>query len=398
MIKELIKLLCPALGFRMHVAAAMVGAAAVGAVGSNMAANTAADGQKSAAEAANSPWSAAQPYVAYGFDPAKSALDQGLAQGNYTGELTAGLHQYQTQGADGAAAWANGNGANSANTFYNTGTTLSNQGAAFTGNAGNLYNTANQNSGNNAQSFANFGNQLATGSLAQSQIDAANQSVQRSLNQSQLPTLMSAAAGNGQTDSTRTGVSAGLLQSQAQQNMLANATAIQSNLFNQGSQMAQSQYNTQQQQALAANQQLGQGYTLGNTALQNANTTAGSNYNMLEGAGGVYQNQQQNVDNANYSQFYQNQTNALNLIGNYENVIGGKWGGQAVSSVGPSAAAASLQGAVGGATSAYGLYNQYQNLYGNSGASGLQGGQSALNVANASNDPIASLNATQGWT
>lgn len=55
----------------------------------------------------------------------------------------------------------------------------------------------------------------------------------------------------------------------------------------------------------------------------------------------------------------------------------------------------SLSGGVSGAANGYALNSILSN---NSGASGLIGGQSALNVANASADPIASLNASQGWT
>ncbi|MCA8018070.1 hypothetical protein [Burkholderia metallica] len=55
-----------------------------------------------------------------------------------------------------------------------------------------------------------------------------------------------------------------------------------------------------------------------------------------------------------------------------------------------------LSSAFGNAGAGYGL----SSILGlnNSGASGLIGGQGALNIANASTDPIGSLNATQGWT
>ena len=65
---------------------------------------------------------------------------------------------------------------------------------------------------------------------------------------------------------------------------------------------------------------------------------------------------------------------------------------QAAGTVG---AANAISGGLGSAGNAYALNSI---LSANSGASGLIGGQGALNIANASNDPIGSLNATQGWT
>lgn len=78
--------------------------------------------------------------------------------------------------------------------------------------------------------------------------------------------------------------------------------------------------------------------------------------------------------------------------------------GQSIGSNMIGAGNAQAAGTVGSANALSGgltslLNNQafLQSFGGNSGASGLVGGQSALNVANASNDPIGNLIASQGW-
>lgn len=396
MIKTLLKILAPAIFVRFNVAAATLGAAAVGAVGSGMAASTAADGQKAAAEAANSPWKAAQPYISGQFDGTQTALTNALGMGTnstYDGERVAGLNPYQTQGADSAAAYANGNGLNTANQFYGTGMGLTNTGSAYGSNAQGLLAQAQQDP---TQGFMNYANGLANSDMATQMINSANRDASRTLNESQLPSLAVQAAGNGNTDSTRTGVSQAILQRGASEQMADTAANIRSQLFNTGLQTAQSQYNANQTQALNANQQVGNAYQLGSSALLNGQQANGNNFDQLNAAGSMYQTQNQNLDNAAMQQFNEQQTTPLNLYGQYMNVINGKWGGQPVNPIGPSVAGSAIQGAAGAGLMGYGLYDKLGGY--NSGASGLVGGQSALNVANASSDPIASLNSTQGWT
>jgi hypothetical protein len=358
MIKTLIKLLAPGFFMRSHVAAATIGAAAVGAVGSSMAAGTAADGQKAAAEAANSPWSQAQPYISGEFGNAQNALHNALGMGTnstYDGERVAGLNPYQIQGANQTAAYANGNGINTANQFFNTGMGLTNTGSAYGANAQGLLAQAQQDP---TQGFMNYANGLANSSMADNLITAANRDASRSLNESQLPSLAVQAAGNGNTDSTRTGVTQAILQRNASEQMADTAAQIRGQLFNTGLQTAQSQYNANSDRALNANQQVGNAYQLGSQSLINGQQANGNNFDQLTAAGGLFQGQQQNVDNAAMQQFKEQQTTPLNLYGQYMNVINGKWGGQPVNPIGPSVAGAGLQGAAGGAMMGYGLYDK----------------------------------------
>lgn len=370
MFQQLLRYLVPALYAQSHVAAAAIGGAVVSGVAGYASAGEQADATKEAAATANSPWSAAQPYLSGEFGNEQDALNNALNMGTYSGERVAALNPYQTQGADSAAAYANGNGTNTANQFYNSGTGMMNSGQNYGTNAQSLFNQAQQDP---TQSFYQNGTNLATSSLAQQMTDAANLNVSRDLNETQLPSLALQAAGNGNTDSTRTGISQALLQSQAQQNMLQNATNIQSQLFNTGVNTSQNQYNQNFSNALNANNQSANAYQLGGNSLLNGQTANTNNFNTLQNAGSIYQNQQQNQDAAAYQQFQEQQSTPLNLYGQYSNVINGKWGGQAITQQSGNPIGSSLQGAATGATTGAGLanlFNQYQNSNNSSGISG----------------------------
>jgi hypothetical protein len=322
-----------------------------------MAASTAASAQQSAAANSNSPWSQAQPYLESGYGQAQTALNNSLNMGTdatYTGERVAALNPYQTQGANSTAAYANGNGVNTANQLYGVGSQLTAQGAQFGGNAQSMVNQAGVNSNQNLQSFENAGNNLAQSSTTQNMINAADLSASQNLNETTLPSLLMQGEGQGGNDNTRTGVAMGVATGQAQANMLANASNIQGQMFNTGMSAAQNQYNTQQTQELNANNQVGQAGQMGAQDLLNGQEANGNNFDQLEASGGVFQGQQQNLDNAAMTQFSQEQQNPLNLIGQYQGIINGSYGGQPVSSVGPSVAAGTLQGLAGGALQGYG--------------------------------------------
>jgi hypothetical protein len=273
-------------------------------------------------------------------------MNAALTQGAYTGPRVAGLNPYSTQAADGAAGYANGNGANTANTFYQNGMALAGQGTNYANNAQSVF---GQTQTDPSQQFLSTANSYANSPYADSMIDAANRDVSRDLNETQLPTLALNAAGSGNTNSTRTGITQGILQRGASDRMADTAANIRGQLFNTGLGMAQTQYNTNTSNALQANGQLGTAAQLGNSELLNGQQANGNNFDQLNAAGQVFQTQDQ-AQLTGQQQQWQDQLNTpLNILGQYQNVIGGKWGGQPVSSVGPSTVAAGAQGALGGA-------------------------------------------------
>lgn len=334
------------------------GAAAVGAIGSLAASsnsNSAAAGQ---AANNNAPWQQAQPYVTQGYTDDQNYLNSATAMGTngaYSGERVAGLNGYQTAGANQAGQYASGQGLNTQNGLYNGGMSAMQQGANYGNNATSLMQQATN--PNAEQGFINAGNQLANSSTTQGMIDSANLATSRDLNETQLPSLLTSAEGQGGNDNTRTGIAQGLLESQAQQNMLANASNIQGQMFNEGMSSAQNQYNTGIQNGINANGQVGQSFNNGGTALMNGQQAAGNNMNLSQQAGGVFQNQQQQQDNGAMQDFSDQQNNNLNLLQKYQGIINGSYGGADPSGVGTSNVASGLQGAMTGAAAGYGLYN-----------------------------------------
>ena len=329
-----------------------VAGAVVGTVGNAISSSNAADAQVSAAEAANSPWSAARPFISGEFQPAQDALNTALGMGAYTGQRVAGLDPYQTQGANSAAAWANGNGAATADQLFKTGTGMTAAGAGYGSNAQSMFDRAQADP---TQGFLSTASHYANNPYVDQMIDAANRDTSRDLNESQLPSLALQAAGTGNTDSTRTGVTQAILQRNASERMADTAANIRSQFFNNGLTMAQNQYNANADRALSANSQVGNAYSLGSSALLDGQQANGNNFDQLQAAGGVFQNQNQNQLTAAQQQFEDQRDVPLNLIGQYMNVINGKWGGAPISSVGPSVAGIAIQGGLGGAAMAYGM-------------------------------------------
>lgn len=355
MLSKIFQLILPLHLFKSSVVVGGVAAAGIGAAGSMMAAKTAAKGQEAAAKSANSPWSASQPYIINGFEKASPALDDALAMGAYSGPRVAGLNGYQTQGADQTAAWANSNGLDTANTLYGAGKTMTGAGTQFGANGQTLFDQAGTNQTGN---FLNTANAYANNPYVDGLVDANSRDITRNLNENQLPSLALGAAGSGNTNSTRTGVSEAIAQRGAADRLADVSNNIRSSFFSKGLDMAQNQYNTQQGQALQANGQLGTAFGMGTNALTQGQQANGNNFDQTQAAGGVFQGQEQQQLTADQQAWAEKQNVPLDLLGKYMSVINGKFGGQAINPVGPSVGAAGIQGALGGAAGAAGLYGK----------------------------------------
>lgn len=320
-----------------------------------VAANKQAKAAKSAAQAANSPWSEAQPYIISGYEKALPALDDALAMGAYSGDRVADLDPYQKQAANQTANWASNQGVDTANTLYGGGKTMAGAGANYGNNAGALFAQAGQDM---TGSFLNQANAYANNPYVDGLIDANSRDIVRNLNENQLPALNLAAAGSGNTNSTRTGVAQAIAERGAADRLADVSNNIRSSFFSKGLDMARDQYNTQQGQALAANGQLGTAFGMGNQALIAGQQANGNNFDQLNAAGSMFQGQAQNELNAAQQAHAEQQNNQLDLLGKYMSIINGSYGGQAISSVGPSVAGAGIQGALGGAAAGAGLYGK----------------------------------------
>lgn len=333
-------------------AAIPLAGAAIGAVGSVMASKNAANGQIKAAEAANSPWSKSQPYILNGYDKAKPALNDAMDQGIYSGERVAGLNPFQTNGANSTGNWASGTGSQIPDWLAQGGQNMMGAGANFGGNAQSVFDEAG---GDHTQQFLDTASQYANNPYVDGLVDANSRDITRNLNENQLPALNLAAAGSGNTNSTRTGVAQGIMERGASDRLADVSNNIRSSFFTQGLNSARDQYNQQQQQRAGVNQQLGQAYQMGTGSLTGAQQANGNNFDQTQAAGGVFQNQQQQQDAAAQAAHGEQQNTNLDLLSKYMGIINGKYGGTGTAGQTYSPGASAIQGAIGGAQGAAGI-------------------------------------------
>jgi hypothetical protein len=214
-------------------------------------------------------------------------------------------------------------------------------------------------------------------------IDASSRDITRNLNENQLPSLNLAAAGTGNTNSTRTGVSQAIAERGAADRLADVSSNIRSTLFNNGLNMAQSQYNTQQGLASTTNQQLGNAYQLGTGSLTGAQQANGNNFDQTQAAGGVFQNNQQQNLTANQAAYTEGQNTNLDLLAKYMGIINGAYGGSGVTGTVSNGTAAGIQGALGGAQAGLGLYGKLGGYNNTTAMPGLEGGYNNVTGAGA---------------
>jgi hypothetical protein len=384
MFKAILRMLVPSLApgigrkYGIDPITASLGSAAIGAVGSIFGDKSSSQSAQQQQADVNSPWSKAQPYITQGYDKAQGFLNDATT-GAYTGPRVAGLNPYTTQGADSTAAFAGNQGQNIANGLYGSGSSMLGFGQQFGNNAQSVFDQAGT---DQTQNFLKSANDYANSPYADSMIDAASRDTVRNLNENQLPALNLAAAGSGNTNSTRTGVAQGIAERGASDRLADISSSIRSNLFNTGLSTAQSQYNTQQALRSNVNQQLGTAYGQGVGSLTAAQQANGNNFDQLTGAGNIYQtNDQANLD-ANKAAYTEGQNTNLDLLQKYMSIINGKYGGTGVAGQVSSPVSSGIQGALGGAASGAGIIGKLGG-FGNAGTTGLEGGYNNVTGDNA---------------
>lgn len=332
-----------------------VAGATIGAVGSYMGSKGGGGGSQ---QSSNAPWGVQAPYLDYGFGQTKDALNNALAMGTYGGPRVAGLDPMQTQGANYAGTYANGYGMPGAQALGSTAIGNVNAGANFGSNAAGLY--AQVNGADPTQQIIKNANAYANNPSVDGLIDSANRDVTRQLNEQDLPSLARAASGSGNTNSTRTGTESAILQRGASDRMADTASNIRSQFFGKGLDMAQGQYNQNLSNSLNANSQLLQAYQAGGNGVLQGQQAAGNTMDQLLAGGGLFQTQNQAGITAGQQAFQEKQNGALDLLGKYQSIIGGNYGGtsSSSSSSGSNPWASALQGGLGGASAGAGLFGK----------------------------------------
>lgn len=301
------------------------------------------------------PWGPQQEYLTWGFGQAKDAAQNALKNPVYQGNRVASLNPYSSGIANQVGGFAPTSFGYGTNTQA-LGANVANTGGQFAGNASNLF---SQYSGDPTQQILANANSYANSPYAQGMVDAAGRDVTRNLYENQLPTLAKAAAGSGNTNSTRAGVESAIAQRGAADRLADISTGIRGQLFNQGLTQSQNQYNQNLQNSLAANSQLYNAYTGGTNGLIQGQQMVGNAFDQGTGAGNVFQNQEQNQLNADMAKFNETNQNPLNYLTQYMGLVNGNYGG---TSTGTSTAPTyggglmgGLMGAAGGALGGIGI-------------------------------------------
>ena len=274
--------------------------------------------QSSSSSSTQAPWEPQIPFLTYGFDQAKSLYSNAAQNPVYQGQRVADLNGFQTSSADNAGNFSN-NGWGFASNAMGQGNNLMNTGSAYGGNASSLF----QQALNNPNGALNMGNSYANSDVANGLIQSAGRDVTRNLYENQLPTLAKAAAGSGNTNSTRAGVESAIAQRGAADRLADISSNIRGTLFDAGN----GQYNTNFNNALNSNNQLAGAYNSGMNGMLNGANLGTNLFNMGQNAGGMYQQQNQNQLNANMNKFNETNNNGLDLLNKYMALVRGNYGG-----------------------------------------------------------------------
>ena len=255
-------------------------------------------------------WNIAKPTAQFANTAGVNLAQQVMNNPAYSGQRVADLNPYQTNSANTLGSFAN-NTANMGYGLMNSGVDSLSAGAAVGGNAADIY---GRSMGDPTQSFIDQAGQYANNPYVNGMIDASGRDVSRQLNEQQLPSLARAASGAGNTNSSRTGVESAIMERGAQDRLADISSGIRSQFFGQGLGMAQNQYNQNLQNMMNANSGLLNAGQYGAGLVGAGQNFAGNNFNLGQSAGGVFQNQNQNVLQGNMNQFNETWQNPLSAI------------------------------------------------------------------------------------
>lgn len=304
----------------------------------------------------SNPWEPQQDYLKFGFSSAKDALGNALKNPTYTGPRVAGLNPFQTTGANWLGNFTQNQGFGNANALNSASTNLLNAGSGFGANAQSIFDRA---SVDPTQSILATAGAYANNPYADGLINAASRDVTRNLYENQLPGVGLRASGSGNTNSTRAGVESAILQRGAADRLTDLASNIRGQLFNTGLSAGQNQFNQNLTNMLNANSGLLNSFNTGMTGFNNGQNLAAGNFDALNAAGGLYQNQGQNQINADMAQFNETNANPLSYIQQYMQSVGGNYGGTSTgSSTAPSTGGGfggMVAGALGGGLGGLGV-------------------------------------------
>ena len=279
----------------------------------------------------NQAYTDSRPYLLRVMQDGEAALDDVLAQGNYTGPTYAGLNPASQQGVDNSIA--------AGRTGYADAGNFMNLGRGFGANAVDLYNRAGQSQLDAANAYA------ADPANYSALLDAATFDDRRNLNENTLTNLNQGASMSGNANSSRAGVASAVAERGYQDRRANTAVNIQDALRQR---FMADQQNTLSNLTSANNnlsQLYGTGFTQGNLSANN-----------MTQAGGVLQRDQQNQYDDQRNRFEEARDFETDQLNKFNQGI---LNGASRTPAGYQAARADpVMGAVGGAMSGLGLGNE----------------------------------------
>lgn len=253
-------------------------------------------------------WNIAKPLYQSTVTGSQNTLNDVMANPAYAGPRVAGLNGIQTGSANQLAGFADRTANLGSMASFGTGLQNLMPSGQYGQNAAALF---SQSGVDPTQQILFNANQYANNPYVNGIIDAASRDVTRNLYENQLPGVGLRASGTGNTNSTRAGVESAILQRGAADRLTDLASNIRGQFFNTGLSQAQDQYNQNLANMLQANTQLYNAGQLGLTGLNSAQTFAQNAFNQGQGAGALYQTQDQNELDANKAYFDESLANRL---------------------------------------------------------------------------------------
>lgn len=256
-------------------------------------------------------WKTAQPFHQEALRGLSGLADQVSANPTYTGQRVADLNPFQTNAANNLGGFTNDfSGVGSG--MIHAGVQSGAQAAAVGRNATDIFGRASMDP---TQSIIDQAGMYANNPYVDGMIDASSRDVMRQFGEQTMPGMNRAFAGTGNTNSSRAGVESAIAQRGAQDRLADISSGIRSQFFGTGLGMAQNQFNQNLQNMMGANSNLLNAGQFGAGLINSGQNFAGNNFNQGLAAGGVFQNQNQNVLNGNMAQFNESIQNPLAVYG-----------------------------------------------------------------------------------
>ncbi len=257
------------------------------------------------------------PFLQYGMNQAKNIYQQQANEPYYQGDTYASLGPYAAQILGNAQSYL-GNANSMAGSLSDAGNSALSAGSNYGANANGILAGITPNGASDA------GSVLANSSLASGLVDASNRDITRDLTENQLPGIDRAAIGNGNLNSSRAGALSAIAQRGAEDRMADTSANIRGQLYNQGA----DQYNTNIQNRLAANSQVGNSLSNGASLLGAAQSAQGSGDQALATAAGINQQDQQGYLTDLFNKWTGANQFPWQTLNNYWGVTGGQIGQQ----------------------------------------------------------------------